>query len=251
MFVKGEYLSPAIGLIRISKPDTLNALCGELLSELKGAVDAFAADEALRVLIFIGEGKAFVAGADISEMKDMSPEEALQYARAGAGLFREIEFLDKVTIAAVNGYALGGGCELALACDIRIAADNARFGQPEVGLGIIPGFSGIRRMMETVGEARAKEYVFSGRVFDAAEAEKAGLVNRVVSPGELIPSCVALAEAISAKSFHAVLAAKKLMNAWKGDVREAINAQSESFAACFSHPDQKREMAAFLNKEKR
>lgn len=130
-------------------------------------------------------------------MKDISAEQANEYAMLGAKLFQKIETLNKVTIAAINGFALGGGCELAMACDIRLASEKAKFGQPEVGLGITPGFSGIRRMMEIVGEAKAKEYIFSGRMLDAFEAEKVGFVNKVVSPETLLDECQKLAEEIA------------------------------------------------------
>lgn len=250
MTVTVETISPRIGVIKINKPQTLNALSSELLEELTSAIDRVEADEDLRVVIFTGEGKAFVAGADISEMKDMSANEANDYAMLGAQLFQRIEFLNLVTITAVNGFALGGGCELAMACDIRIASDKAKFGQPEVGLGITPGFSGIRRMMEIVGEAKAKEYIFSGRMFDALEAERIGLVNKVVPADSFMEECQKMAEEIASKSFNAVITSKKVMNALKENVDEKVRYQSECFADCFKHRDQKAGMNAFLNKEK-
>lgn len=250
MAVLVEVLSPKVGVIRISKPQSLNALSSEILEELTSAIDQLTADANIRVIILTGDGKAFVAGADISEMKDMSEKQANEYAMLGAKLFKKIETLNKVTIAAINGFALGGGCELAMACDIRIASEKAKFGQPEVGLGITPGFSGIRRMMEIVGEAKAKEYIFSGRMYDAFEAEKAGLVNKVVSPETLMEECQKMAGEIASKSFNAVITSKKLMNAMKGDLDNAVKMQSESFADCFNHPDQKIGMNAFVNKEK-
>ena len=175
MSLSVDYLSPRIAVVRIIRPQVLNALSSEVLAELSDVIEQLASDDALRVVIITGDGKAFVAGADISEMKEMTAEAAYDYAMLGAGLFQRIETLDKVTIAAVNGFALGGGCELAMACDIRIASERARFGQPEVSLGIMPGFSGIRRMMDLVGESKAKELIFSGRMFDACEAEHIGL----------------------------------------------------------------------------
>lgn len=245
-----ESLSPRIGVIKINKPQTLNALSSELLGELTYAVDKVEVDENLRVVVFTGEGKAFVAGADISEMKEMSANEAKEYAMLGAQLFQKIEFLDKVTIAAVNGFALGGGCELAMACDIRIASNKAKFGQPEVGLGITPGFSGIRKMMEIVGESKAKEYIFSGRMFDALEAERIGLVNKVAPADSLMEECLKIAEEIARKSFNAVITSKKVMNALKESLDEKVKYQSDCFADCFKHKDQKVGMNAFLNKEK-
>lgn len=250
MPVHVERLSTRVGVVKINKPQSLNALSSEILKELTSAIEQLEADANIRVIILTGEGKAFVAGADISEMKDMSAVQANKYAMQGAKLFQKIETLNKVTIAAINGFALGGGCELAMACDIRIASDKAKFGQPEVGLGIIPGFSGIRRMMEIVGEARAKEFIFSGRMFDAYEAEKLGLVNKVVGPEALMEECQKVAEEIASKSFNAVIASKRLMNALKGDLDNAVKMQSEYFADCFNHPDQKTGMNAFVNKEK-
>ena len=250
MSVQIEHLSQHVGLIKIIKPETLNALSSEILNDLSSAIETLKSDVDLRVIIITGEGKAFVAGADISEMKDMSSEEACDYALLGAKLFQKIECLDKITIAAINGFALGGGCELAMACDIRIASEKAKFGQPEVGLGIIPGFSGIRRMMEIVGEAKAKEYIFSGRMFDAQEAERIGLVNKVVPANSLMEECQKIAEEIASKSFNAVITSKKAMNALKDNVDEKVRYQSECFADCFKHKDQKAGMSAFLNKEK-
>lgn len=250
MEVLVDQISPKIGEIKINKPQSLNALSSGVLKELTSAIEQFEADANIRVIIFTGEGKSFVAGADISEMRDMSVDQANDYALLGAKLFQKIETLDKVTIAAVNGFALGGGCELAMACDIRIASEKAKFGQPEVGLGITPGFSGIRRMIEIVGEAKAKEYIFSGSMFDALEAEKIGLVNKVVSPDALMEETIGLAELIASKSFNSVITSKKLMSTIKGDIDKAVKEQSEFFAGCFGHPDQKTGMNAFLNKEK-
>lgn len=250
MAVTVETISHRIGVIRINKPQTLNALSSGLLEELSSAIDKIEENSDLRVIICSGDGKAFVAGADISEMNDMSADEAKGYAMIGAKLFQRIEFLNKVTIAAINGFALGGGCELAMACDIRIASEKAKFGQPEVGLGITPGFSGIRRMKEIVGEAKAKEYIFSGRMFDAIEAERIGLVNKVVPADSLMEECQKMAEEIANKSFNAVITSKKVMNALKENVDEKVRYQSECFADCFKHKDQKAGMNAFLNKEK-
>ena len=237
-------------LVTINQPASLNALSSDILRELNEVIDVLSDNLEVRVIILTGAGRSFVAGADISEMKDMSVCQANDYAMLGGKLFQKIETLNKVTIAAINGFALGGGCELAMACDIRIASEKAKFGQPEVGLGITPGFSGIRRMMEVVGEAKAKEYIFSGRMFDAFEAEKVGLVNKVVSLDTLMDECHKLAEEIASKSFNAVITSKKLMNVTKGDIDRAIEMQSACFADCFNYPDQKTGMNAFVNKEK-
>lgn len=239
-----------VAIVSINQPASLNALSSVILGELDEVVTAISEYDETRVIIFTGAGRSFVAGADISEMKDMSAKQANEYAMLGARLFKKIETLNRITIAAINGFALGGGCELAMACDIRIASEKAKFGQPEVGLGITPGFSGIRRMMEIVGEAKAKEIIFSGRMFDAYEAEIMGLVNKVVSPEALMDECQKLAEEIASKSFNAVITSKKLMNVLKGDLDNAVEMQSEYFADCFNHPDQKTGMNAFVNKEK-
>lgn len=249
MAIQVEHFSPRIVVITISRPQALNALCTDSLNELNAVIDKLQAEEALRVVIITGEGRAFIAGADISEMIAMTDQEAKDYAALGANLFLKIEMLNKITIAAINGFALGGGCELALACDIRIASDNAKFGQPEVRLGITPGFSGIRRMIEIVGEAKAKEFIFSGRLIEAQEAERNGLVNIVVRPEDLMKKSISMAEEIASKSFNAVVACKKVMNAMKDNLNHKILCQLNYFADCFNHKDQKVGMAAFLNKE--
>ena len=250
MHVQIESITPQISVIKINKPQTLNALSSSLLEDLSSSVERLEADDNLRVVIFTGEGKAFVAGADISEMIDMSAEQAGKYSMLGAKLFQKIETLNKVTIAAINGFALGGGCELAMACDMRIASEKAKFGQPEVGLGITPGFSGIRRMMELVGEAKAKEYIFSGRMFDAHEAEKIGLVNKVVIADSLMEECQKVAEELASKSFNAIITSKKVMNALKNNIDEKVRFQAECFADCFKHKDKTAGLDAFANKEK-
>ena len=170
--------------LTISSPATLNALNSTILAELEDFVDSIDLDRT-RVLVITGEGKAFVAGADISEMAHLSEEEGLAFGRLGARVFKKIEDLPFPVIAAVNGYALGGGCELSMACDIRIASAKARFGQPEVGLGIIPGFSGTYRLPKLVGQGIAKELIYTGKMIGADEALRIGLVNSVVPPEEL------------------------------------------------------------------
>ncbi len=251
MYINLNYSNNSrIAILSINRPAALNALNSSILHELEGYFVRITDNSEIRAVIITGIGKAFAAGADIAEMKEMTPVEAKNYANEGARLFQDVEFYDKVTIAAINGFALGGGCELAMACDIRIASDKAKFGQPEVGLGITPGFSGIRRMMEIIGEAKAKEYIFSGRIFDAQEAERIGLVNKVVPAGTLMEECQKIAEEIASKSFNAVITSKKVMNALKKNVDEKVRYQSECFANCFKHKDQKAGMNAFLNKEK-
>lgn len=159
-----------IGVLSINRPDALNALNSDVLDEINNVIDMIIEDDQVHILIVTGEGKAFVAGADISEMKDMDMFKARKFAEKGLKLFRKVELMEKPVIAAVNGFALGGGCELAMCCDIRIASPKAKFGQPEVGLGIIPGFAGTQRLSRIVGLAKAKELIFTADMIDAEEA---------------------------------------------------------------------------------
>ena len=216
-----------IGVIRINHPDALNALNTLVLSELGKAFDAFAADESVEVVVLTGEGRAFVAGADIAEM------------------------MPQPVIAAVNGFALGGGCELAMACDIRIASSKAKFGQPEVGLGITPGFSGTQRLPRLVGLGKAKELIYTAAVIPADEACRIGLVNRVVEPGALMDEALALAAAIASKARLAVRYAKEAINRGiETDIETGIDMETSLFGLCFATHDQKEGMAAFLQKRK-
>src|SRR6056297_63529 len=169
-----------VALITVNRPKALNALNSETLKELENAVEEVAVDDNIYVFVITGKGKAFVAGADIAEMKNFTPEEARRFAKLGHKVFNRIASLCKPSIAAINGYALGGGCELALACDIRVANDLIKIGQPEVGLGITPGFGATKRMVEVVGEPKAKELIFTGEYLNANQAKEIGLVNKVV-----------------------------------------------------------------------
>jgi enoyl-CoA hydratase len=182
----------AVGLLKINRPDRLNALNSKTLDELSGALEDVSQQTSLRVVVITGEGKAFVAGADIAEMRDMNPLEARAFSRKGQGVLDQIEKLEMPVIAAVNGFALGGGCELALACDIRLASDQARFAQPEVNLGIIPGFAGTQRLARLIGEGRAKELILTGEIIDASTAHSYGLVNKVVPAGQLMDEVMSL-----------------------------------------------------------
>jgi enoyl-CoA hydratase len=238
-----------IATLTLDNQRNLNALSGFVLTELDRKLDEVIADEEVKVVLITGAGKAFVAGADIAEMKDLSPADAKVFALQGSRVFRRIETAGKVFIAAVNGYALGGGCELAMACDLRLAAENAKFGLPEVGLGIFPGFSGIRRLMELVGEGKAKELVFTGKTILSDEACRIGLVNSVVPQEKLLEAANELAQEILAKSLNAILKAKQAMNQFNGGRTETlIEEHAELFASCFGHEDQKEGMAAFLEK---
>lgn len=239
-----------ICILTISAPKTLNALNSAVLKELDTFIGSL--DSAVKVLIITGDGpKSFVAGADISQMSTLSAKEALEFSKSGAGVFRKIEILNIPVIAAINGYALGGGCELALSCDIRIASDNAVFGQPEVKLGIIPGFSGTYRLSKIVGQGFAKEIIYSGKNIRSDEALRIGLVNHVVSIDELMPTVLALAETIVANAPIALKNAKKSINeGFDLDSEGAIALESKLFSDCFNTADQKNGMAAFLEKRK-
>lgn len=240
-----------IGVIRINHPDALNALNTLVLSELGKAFDAFAADESVEVVVLTGEGRAFVAGADIAEMSAMTAQEGKAFGRLGADVFRKIEMMPQPVIAAVNGFALGGGCELAMACDIRIASSKAKFGQPEVGLGITPGFSGTQRLPRLVGLGKAKELIYTAAVIPADEACRIGLVNRVVEPEALMDEALALAAAIASKARLAVRYAKEAINRGiETDIETGIDMETSLFGLCFATHDQKEGMAAFLQKRK-
>ncbi len=238
-------------IIKINNPQALNALDTSILNELEIAIDWVENNTEILVLIITGEGRAFVAGADISEMVNLNYDEGKAFGAFGTKVFRKIETLSKPVIAAVNGFALGGGCELAMACDIRIASESAKFGQPEVDLGIIPGFSATYRLPRLVGVGKAKELIFTGSTIGAAEAYEIGLVNKVVKPEELMESALKMAERIAAKAPIAVRNAKTAIE--KGLVSEAEAAfenENSLFGSCFSTQDQKDGMSAFLNKVK-
>ena len=240
------------GVVRltINSPATLNALNTTLLCELEAFVDAIDV-AATRVLVITGEGKAFVAGADISEMAHLGEAEGLAFGQRGSRVFKKIEDLPFPVIAAVNGFALGGGCELAMACDIRIASKKARFGQPEVGLGIIPGFSGTYRLAKLVGQGVAKELIYTGKMIDADEALRIGLVNCVVVHEELMNAVDAMVAQIRKNAPIAVSYAKACINEnYDLDVDESIALENQYFAKCFATADQKEGMDAFLNKRK-
>ena len=236
--------------LTIASPATLNALNSTILAELDAFVDALDIDHT-RVLVITGEGKAFVAGADISEMAHLSEAEGLAFGQRGSRVFKKIEDLPFPVIAAVNGFALGGGTELAMACDIRIASKKARFGQPEVGLGIIPGFSGTYRLAKLVGQGVAKDLIYTGKMIDADEALRIGLVNSVVVHEELMNAVDAMVAQIRKNAPIAVSYAKACINEnYDLDVDESIALENQYFAKCFATADQKEGMDAFLNKRK-
>ncbi|KGG80734.1 crotonase [Caloranaerobacter azorensis H53214] len=240
-----------ICILTINRPKALNALNSKVLEELSDAVDQIENDKDIHVVIITGEGKAFVAGADILEMKDMTSETARKFAKQGLEVFRKIELMEKVVIAAVNGFALGGGCELAMCCDIRIASEKAKFGQPEVGLGITPGFAGTQRLSRLVGIAKAKELIFTGDMIDANEAERIGLVNKVVKADELMNTAIELAKKIASKGQIAVKYSKIAINrGFETDIETGMEIERNLFSLCFATYDQKEGMTAFIEKRK-
>ncbi|ERM91733.1 crotonase [Caldanaerobacter subterraneus subsp. yonseiensis KB-1] len=243
-------IEKGIATITINRPKALNALNTETLEELENVLEVLQNDDEVKVIVITGAGeKAFVAGADISEMKDMSVFEAKKFAELGQKVFRKIELMKKPVIAAVNGYALGGGCELALACDIRIASRNAKFGQPEVGLGIIPGFGGTQRLPRIVGVSKAKELIYTGDMIDAEEALRIGLISKVVEQDKLLEEAYGIAKKIMSKGLVAVSLAKEAINkSLEVDIDSGMEYEANAFAMCFGTQDQKEGMVAFLEK---
>ena len=238
-------------IITINRPDALNALNLEVLAELDSALAQAENDDDAYVMIITGAGRSFVAGADIQQMKDFTPAQALAFGNFGNSVFLKIESCAKPVIAAVNGFALGGGCELAMACDIRIAGTKAKFGQPEVGLGIPPGFGGTQRMPRIVGLSKAKELILTAQTINADEAYRIGLADRLVPDEELMDTALELAGKIAQNAQIAVRASKAAINnGMQSDVKTGTAFESQAFALCFSTEDQKNAMTAFVNKEK-
>lgn len=240
-----------IAILSFNRPKVLNALNTSVLQELETAINDIEKDEDIYVLIITGEGKAFVAGADISEMKDKTAEEGRKFGDLGSSVFRKIELMEKPVIAAVNGFALGGGCELSMSCDIRIAGEKAKFGQPEVGLGITPGFAGTQRLARLVGTAKAKELILTANMINAKEAEKIGLVNKVVSQEEVINEALEMAKKIASNGQIAVKYSKAAINRGINcDIDTGNEIEKDLFGLCFATEDQKEGMSAFLEKRK-
>ena len=248
-FLKVEH-NGGITVMKVSAPKSLNALNSTILKEMGDFIDHL--DKATRVLIITGDGeKSFVAGADISEMAHLNEQEGFEFGRLGAQVFRKIELLPMPVIAAVNGFALGGGCELAMSCDIRIASSKAKFGQPEVGLGIIPGFSGTHRLPKLIGQGYAKEMIYTGKVIRADEALRIGLVNAVYEPEELMDKAMEIAQLMLKNAPVAISLAKQSINeGYDLDADGAIGLENKLFGKCFATRDQKEGMDAFLNKRK-
>lgn len=272
-----------IAIVRINRPEALNAMNVDVVSELSRTIDIIAADDSIKVVIITGAGeRSFCAGADISYMVNIDPMQAERYATSAQSVINKIERLEKPVIAAVNGFALGGGCELAMACDIRIASNNAKIGQPEATIGITPGWGGTQRLMRLVGPAKAKEMIFTGKMMTADQAAQIGLVNRVVSVGpddnlppeapkddaakekertaevgrilnkKLMDECMALAREITKNSFTAVKVSKMLINrGMDSDLETGLRLEIYGWALCFAHEDRQKMMSAFLNKSKK
>lgn len=241
-----------LAVITINNPRSLNALNSATLTELKDCLKAVEADRDLRVVIIIDAGpKSFVAGADISEMVNASAEEGRQMALLANETFRRLEMMDKVTIAAVNGYALGGGCELAMACDIRIASEKASFAQPECGLGILPGFGGTQRLPRLVGKGIAKELIFTCDRISAAEAYRIGLVNKVVPSEKLLDACKDMAAKIISNSSTAIALAKtSIETGMNTDLENGLMFEATAFGLSFATAHKAKGMTAFLEKRK-
>jgi 3-hydroxypropionyl-coenzyme A dehydratase len=272
-----------IAILRINRPEALNAMNLDVISELSKMIDIIAADESAKAVVITGAGeRSFCAGADISYMVNIDPMQAEKYATSAQEVINKIDRLEKPVIAAVNGFALGGGCELAMACDIRIASSNAKIGQPEVTIGIPPGWGGTQRLMRLVGPAKAKELIFTGKMITADEAYQIGLVNKVINLGsedkippeapkgdaakekersgevakilnrKLMDESIALARDIAKNSFMAVKVSKKLINrGMDTDLETGLRLEIYGWALCFANEDRQKMMSAFLNKSKK
>jgi 3-hydroxypropionyl-coenzyme A dehydratase len=272
-----------IAVIKINRPEALNALNTEVILELSRTLDIIGVDDGIKAVIITGVGeRSFCAGADISYMVNITPIMAEKYASAAQDVLNKIEKLEKPVIAAINGFALGGGCELAMVCDIRIASSNAKLGQPEVTIGIPPGWGGTQRLLRIIGPSKAKELIFTGRTISAEEAEKIGLVNKVIAlgPNDVLPpdapdgdsvkekerstqlarilnkklmeECLALAREITKNSFIAVKTSKMLINkGMDADINTGLRLEIYGWALCFAHEDREKMMSAFLNKGKK
>lgn len=241
-----------IGIIRIDRPEAMNSLNAEVIKELDTELENAKTDPDIKVIILTGEGRVFVAGADIAAMSTFDEKEGYEFGRLGQAVFRKIETMDKICIAAVNGFALGGGCELAMACDIRIAGEKAKFGQPEVGLGITPGYSGTQRLPRLVGKAKAIELIVTGAIITADAAAHIGLVNKVVPQESLMSEAITMAKKIAENAPLAVAYSKKAIQEGleQQDMDKAIQIEAELFGKCFATADQKEGMHAFLEKRK-
>ena len=243
--------SQRIGIVKINRPDVYNAVNIEAILELENAMHDLNDDENISVVVITGEGKAFVSGSDISKLVEMDSLKAREYSKIGQRVLDFIEKMEKPVIAAINGFALGSGCELAMACDIRIASEKAKFGQPEVKLGLIPGHAGTQRLARLVGVAKAKELIFTGEMIDAQEALRIGLVNRVVVPDVLLDEAKNVAKKIMEVGPTAVRIAKTVINRGvDANLTTANSYETEAFSILFSTAEAKEGMKAFLEKRR-
>jgi 3-hydroxypropionyl-coenzyme A dehydratase len=271
-----------IAILKINRPEALNAMNLDVISELTRAIDLISVDQGLKVLIITGSGeRSFCAGADISYMVNIDPVAAEKYASSAQSMLNKIEKMEKPVIAAINGFALGGGCELALVCDLRIASENAKIGQPEVTIGIPPGWGGSQRLLRIIGPAKAKELIFTGKMISAREANDIGLVNHFVSitdedkskldpsidqnnekekntafskilNNKLLEHSISLAKEIAKNSFNAIKVSKMLINkGMDADIDTGLRLEIYGWSLCFAHEDRQKMMSAFLNKSKR
>ncbi len=244
-------LSDGILVVTINRPEKLNALNKEVFAELNLVLDEIVNNSDIQSVIITGSGvKAFVAGADIAEFVGLSAEEGIVVAKHGQGTFFRIANAPKPIIACVNGFALGGGCELAMSCHFRIASDNAKFGQPEINLGLIPGFGGTQRLAQLIGKGKAMELILTGNMIDAATALQYGLVNHIVSLENLLEKAKELLKVVNAKAPFAIEAAIKAVNASLDYSKKGFEIELEAFGACFDTTDSKEGIQAFLEKRK-
>ncbi len=245
-------IADGIGTVAVNRPKALNALNTETLHELQRVFEESESNPEVQVVILTGVGdRSFIAGADISEMRDMNSLEAIRFSKLGHATLDQIERLGKVVIAAVNGFALGGGTEIALACDFIFASENAKFGQPEVTLGVFPGFGGTQRLPRSIGKARAKELIFTGAIISAEEARDFGIVNRIFPAKSLVEETRRVAKKIASNGPIAVQLAKASVDrGYDVPLKEGCHMEAVAFGACFTTMDQKEGMTAFLEKRK-
>ena len=247
-FVKVEQQGH-VGILTIDRQEALNALNSQVLNDLDAAIDEVAANDDVYVVVLTGAGRSFVAGADIGEMKGFSSADGKKFGVHGGGVFLKLENMAKPVIAAINGFALGGGCELSMACDIRLASEKAKFGQPEVGLGITPGFAGTQRLPRIVGISKAMELILTAKVIGAAEAKAIGLVSEVYPPEELMPKALELANAICANAQIAVQESKRCIRmGMQTDIHTGSAFEAEAFGVTCGTEDKNEGMGAFLEK---
>ncbi|MGQ0376512.1 MAG: enoyl-CoA hydratase/isomerase family protein [Nitrososphaerota archaeon] len=245
--------SDGICTVKINRPEKLNAMNSDVAKEIISIFEKTGTDDSVKVIILTGEGdRAFSAGADIEYMSKISPDESVEYAKLGQLLTATVENIRQPTIAAINGFALGGGCELAMSCDIRIASDTAKLGQPEVTIGIPPGWGGTQRLLRIVGIAKAKELVYTGKMIKADEAKEIGLVNQVVPLASLMDEAMKMAKAIAENSAMGVQMSKTAINKGRNaDLDTGLGVELLAWRNCFTHPDREQRMTAFVNKSKK